>query len=62
MRAEIDLIFIIVTKQLKRRKMKHRKNRAIATVNLMSDSADGENMFACCIEDNDGANVGSYLD
>lgn len=28
----------------------------------MSDSADGENMFACCIEDNDGANVGSYLD
>lgn len=41
--------------------MKHRKNRALATVNLMSDSADGENMFGCT-EDNDGANVGSYLD
>lgn len=42
--------------------MKHRKNRALATVNLMSDSADGENMFGCCIENNDGTNVGSYLD
>lgn len=42
--------------------MKHHKNRALATVNLMSDSADRENIFGCCIETNHGANVGSGLD